>query len=285
MNINQSASWNQAVQYLSTFFTPSVNENSKPTKSTIVPKSREKSIIRSHFLNIDFNLEYGIEPTSRQEYEKCIETFNSWFDLDVENLNKVSQGNPLVAIAWYIIRELKFIETFDFNPVELLRFLYHIENKYNKDTPYHNNLHAADVTHSVYNLLKIPEIYNNLTDVDKFALIISAVCHDVDHTGFTNMFLVKTTHQHALCYNDRSVQENHHSALAFELMQVEGLDTIVQSLQNINEWSYFRDTVIEIILGTDMSLHGEHMEALESMVDECDMCSHKTRIDVMKSIM
>lgn len=43
--------------------------------------------------------------------------------------------------------------------------------------------------------------------------------------------------------------------------------------------------MIEIILGTDMSLHGEHMEALESMVDECDMCSHKTRIDVMKSIM
>ena len=56
---------------------------------------------------------------------------------------------------------------------------------------YHSGIHAADVLNSIVFL-----IYNGLisrgrlTDLDVFALIVSAITHDIGHQGFNNAFLV-----------------------------------------------------------------------------------------------
>ena len=48
--------------------------------------------------------------------------------------------------------------------------------------------------------------------------MLSAVCHDVDHTGRTNTFEVSKYSKVALRYNDESVLENHHSAVSFKIL-------------------------------------------------------------------
>ncbi len=43
-----------------------------------------------------------------------------------------------------------------------------------------------------------------LTHVEYFALIVSALCHDLEHPGVNNPFLVSSRSDLATLYNDRS---------------------------------------------------------------------------------
>merc|ERR1712000_319859 len=59
-------------------------------------------------------------------------------------------------------------------------------------------------------------------------MLLSAVAHDVDHPGNTNLFEINSGSELALRYNDTGVLENHHCATAFRLMQLPGLDIFGQ---------------------------------------------------------
>ena len=58
------------------------------------------------------------------------------------------------------------------------------------------------------------------SELEVFATLIAAAVHDVDHPGKNNQFLIETGHELAILYNDNSVLENHHLAMAFRIMQV-----------------------------------------------------------------
>jgi hypothetical protein len=50
------------------------------------------------------------------------------------------------------------------------------------NNPYHNSIHAADVLHSFnYLVFQTPSICSKLTDLEKFAAIVAAIGHDIDH--------------------------------------------------------------------------------------------------------
>lgn len=49
-------------------------------------------------------------------------------------------------------------------------------------------------------------------------MYLASSIHDTDHPGFSNIFLTNTKNKMALRYNDISVLENHHVALAFDIM-------------------------------------------------------------------
>jgi cAMP-specific phosphodiesterase 4 len=66
-----------------------------------------------------------------------------------------------------------------------------VEKGYKNTNFYHHSLHAADVTNSVYFLLQSGlQLCGNITDLDFFALLIAAMCHDIGHPGVNNTFLV-----------------------------------------------------------------------------------------------
>ena len=89
-----------------------------------------------------------------------------------------------------------------------------------QDIPYHNHLHAADVTQSTHILLSSAALEEVFTPLEILAAILASSIHDVDHPGLTNQYLVNTSSELAIIYNDESVLENHHLAVAFKLIQV-----------------------------------------------------------------
>merc|ERR1712038_571803 len=66
-------------------------------------------------------------------------------------------------------------------------------------------------------------------------------------------------------YNDESVLENHHLAVAFKLLQNKDLDFLVNL--NKKQRQTFRKMVIDMVLATDMSKHMSLLADLKTMVE------------------
>jgi hypothetical protein len=85
--------------------------------------------------------------------------------------------------------------------------------------PYHNFRHAFDVTQTCYLFLKHGILANApLTPLDVFSMMVSALCHDLQHPGMNNTFQCNARTKLALTYNDISVLENFHASVAFQLL-------------------------------------------------------------------
>lgn len=131
--------------------------------------------------------------------------------------------------------------------------------------PYHNKIHAADVTQSIHVLLNSKALESVFTDLEIFAAIFSATIHDVDHPGLTNQYLINTCSELAIMYNDESVLENHHLAVAFKILQHESRDIFSNIPKNKRQ--IIRKMVIEMVLATDMSKHMSLLAELKTMVE------------------
>ena len=51
------------------------------------------------------------------------------------------------------------------------------------DVPYHNFYHVADVAHTVYRMITLSDCFICMSQLEKFALMVAAICHDMDHPG------------------------------------------------------------------------------------------------------
>jgi cAMP-specific phosphodiesterase 4 len=103
------------------------------------------------------------------------------------------------------------------------------------------------------------------SELDQFSLMISAVAHDVGHPGVNNPFLIETSHELALRYNDKSPLENMHCAKLFEMVTVQDANIFEQLPKDA--YKDVRKICIEAILHTDMVAHF-------SMVKDLTMLYH-----------
>merc|ERR1712062_128848 len=120
--------------------------------------------------------------------------------------------------------------------------------------PYHNKLHAADVTQLVHSLLVDIELGLFFPTLSRLALLLSAVVHDMGHDGRNNAFHVNRQDDFALTYNDQSVLENHHIASAFKIMWGDPDAAILAGLVR-EQVVRMRKEMIDEVLGTDMAYH------------------------------
>ncbi|KAL5971400.1 cAMP-specific 3'5'-cyclic phosphodiesterase 4C [Taenia solium] len=103
------------------------------------------------------------------------------------------------------------------------------------------------------------------TDLELAAVIIACAVHDVNHPGVTNQYLINTSDALAMLYNDSSVLENYHLAVAFNLLTFPGCDILVNLTRK--QRLTFRRMVIDMVLSTDMSKHMSLLADLKTMVE------------------
>merc|ERR1719359_1611376 len=175
-----------------------------------------------------------------------LELLNSW-NLNPLELDKARNH----AAAMYFMGPHNHGISFD--AVVMRQFLEVAEASYVKTCPYHNWFHAIDVTHCVYRLLHICATEAFLSGAERYALLVSATCHDVGHPGYNNTFLVETSHELALRYNDKSPLENMHCARLFEF--VSNPKQNIFSGMSKQQFQEVRKICIEAILHTDNAQH------------------------------
>lgn len=92
-----------------------------------------------------------------------------------------------------------------------------------------------------------------MTDLDQLSGFIAAIVHDVRHTGQNNNYHINASSELAIMYNDRSVLENYSISTAFKILS----DSKNSFLENLSktEYKYVRETVVDLVLGTDLFFH------------------------------
>jgi len=141
-----------------------------------------------------------------------------------------------------------------------------------RDNPFHSWFHGFSVFQMCYFqvFISTSQLHQSLRNVDIFGLLVAALCHDLDHPGFTNSYLVDEESELALRYNDVSVLENHHASVACGLLR--GDDTRIGSGMNLECQKTLRRIVIKCILDTDMSHHHDLCQRiLLSNNNECEL--------------
>jgi len=134
-----------------------------------------------------------------------------------------------------------------------------------KKVPYHNWFHAVDVAHTSFRMLNICETDHFLVSLERFALIASAICHDIGHGGVNNPFLVETAAELAICYNDHSPLENMHCAKLFEIVN-QPKTAIFHGLEKA-QYRDVRQICIEAILHTDNTHHFTMLKDLQLLYE------------------
>eukprot|EP00439_Symbiodinium_sp_Y106_P041405 s1229_g5.t1 len=162
------------------------------------------------------------------------------------------------------IRQLDIFDHLSIDDGVLMRFFQAVKNTY-RSVPFHNFHHAMSTTHYASKMAKAPVVADlsaYLTYPELFALVIGALCHDLDHRGYNNAFEIMTRSELALRYNDSSPLENHHCARAFETA-LNGVDCNIFEDLGPEVYNLVRKRMVAGILATDMKHHGEHVGILK----------------------
>jgi cAMP-specific phosphodiesterase 4 len=104
-----------------------------------------------------------------------------------------SEINFVYNILTFFLQEREILNTLMVPAKVFLALVSTLEDHYVKDNPFHNSLHAADVTQSTNVLLNTPALENVFTPLEICAALFAACVHDVDHPGLTNQFLINSS--------------------------------------------------------------------------------------------
>jgi len=188
------------------------------------------------------------------------ESLRCW-DFDVWSYPEDTLFNYVIVI----FEDFNILTQFKISTEVITNFLSEIKSLYHKSNPYHNFRHCIDVLQSVYYFLTTGKVAEHLGILEIFCLLISAICHDVDHPGNTNAFLIATSSQLALQYNDKSVLENFHCFKTFQTIRKQQ-NNILLNL-TASEQKEFRMLTINTILATDLSSHLEIIGKFKSLCE------------------
>ncbi|XP_053140036.1 dual specificity calcium/calmodulin-dependent 3',5'-cyclic nucleotide phosphodiesterase 1A-like isoform X3 [Hemicordylus capensis] len=263
----------------------------KAKKGACSKKSEGKTNIRSilHSVESSFSAERKFRTmTSSTGMAYPEEVITSIKDIDEWSfspfaLSDASEGQSLKFMMCELFNKYDLLNNFKIPLTTLISFAKALDDGYNKyQNPYHNSIHAADVTQTVHSILLKTGIMHWFSDLEILAMFFSTSIHDYDHNGTSNHFHVLTRSELAFLYNDKSVLENHHVCAAYQLLQNEEMNILVNLTEE--EWRELRSLVIRMVIATDMARHFRHINTLRNIVRCMQQKQRPDRAKVMSMI-
>ncbi|KAJ9453773.1 Dual 3prime [Diplonema papillatum] len=193
-------------------------------------------------------------------------TVLSWdFDIHRYHIRDKQSHLRLIPLAALIFEQLGFVDEFHIEKDTLFRFVIAVQSRY-RQVPYHNFTHAFDVMQTLATWMQHCDLASYLSRIDMFTVLVSALCHDIDHMGLNNSFLLKVETPLGVLSassGSKSVLEVHHCNIAIEILQ--NADYNILSGCSTPQTKEIWKTLIESILATDMARHGELCSALQGL--------------------
>jgi len=207
-------------------------------------------------------------------------------DFDAAEFSRTAEvaGRPLSILGYHLIQSSGLLEELhsvgwvperDVFGRKMSNFLRKIDELYRPDVIYHGALHGTDVMATVEWFLHLDFYRQRMSTLDHLMSLVAAAIHDVGHPGKNNLFYAKTMDSLAVRYNDRSILENMHVALAFETMQSDEechwFKLLPQEFIStkdeppVNLQNYMRKGLIDMVLATDMVKHAKYVTDVQAL--------------------
>ncbi|XP_030256000.1 cone cGMP-specific 3',5'-cyclic phosphodiesterase subunit alpha' isoform X3 [Sparus aurata] len=218
--------------------------------------------------------------------------------------------------------ELGVVEKFKVPAEALTRWMYTVRKGYRSIT-YHNWRHGFNVGHTMFCLLQTGKLRKYYSDLDAFAMVAAAFCHDIDHRGTNNLYQTKQVKifSYFLCVvevlyilprqfisqllpcrsmhplaklHGSSIMERHHLEFSKTLMGEESLN-IFCNLQK-RQFEHVQHLFDVCIIATDLALYFKKrtmfqniVNATEPMTDEKEaigyISNNPTRKEIVMAMM
>ncbi|XP_031417082.1 cone cGMP-specific 3',5'-cyclic phosphodiesterase subunit alpha' [Clupea harengus] len=159
--------------------------------------------------------------------------------------------------------ELNVMEKFKIPPEILTRWMYTVRKGY-RDITYHNWRHGFNVGQTMFTLLQTGKLRKYYSDLEAFAMVAAAFCHDIDHRGTNNLYQTKSASPLARLHVS-SILERHHLQYSKTLMADDTVN-IFQSLQKrqLETVQHLHDVCI---IATDLALYFKKRTMFQKIVD------------------
>ena len=189
------------------------------------------------------------------------------WDFSAFSLDRLSNGSNLPTLCTYLFLNHNLISRFRLDSLTIWKFFAMVERGYHSSNPYHTGVHAADVTQAIACFVAEPDIIKYLSPCEIMASLIAAACHDIDHPGVNEKFLIASSSHLAGLYRDASVLENHHWRSAISILWESGFADMFSKDDMLE-----METIIKsLILATDISRQAEFLTLLRQYQDTGEM--------------
>ncbi|XP_050815367.1 cone cGMP-specific 3',5'-cyclic phosphodiesterase subunit alpha' isoform X1 [Gopherus flavomarginatus] len=169
----------------------------------------------------------------------------------------------LIKCGIRLFFEINVVEKFKVPAEVLTRWMYTVRKGY-RDITYHNWRHGFNVGQTMFTLLMTGRLKKYFTDLEAFAMVAAAFCHDIDHRGTNNLYQMKSASPLAKLHGS-SILERHHLEYSKTLLQDESLNIF----QNLNKHQF--ETVLHLfevaIIATDLALYFKKRTMFQKIVD------------------
>ena len=169
------------------------------------------------------------------------------FSLDT---NLMSPDDMVLSII-RMFTHLGFMEHFRIPYTTFCRWLLTVRGSY-RPVVYHNWAHAFSVTHAMFLLIHRSSLQTELPEMTKLALLMSCICHDLDHRGTNNDFQKISDSPLAQLYGT-STMEHHHFDQSLMLLMSEGNNFLANI--PVEDFSTIVSLLEHCILSTDLALY------------------------------
>ncbi|CAH4038957.1 cGMP-inhibited 3',5'-cyclic phosphodiesterase A-like isoform X1 [Pieris brassicae] len=191
---------------------------------------------------------------------QCILQQSATWKFNAFTLDNVSGGRCLPVLCIHLFHMYGLISHFKLDVAKAWKLFSMIEDGYHSSNPYHNSIHAADVTQAMHCFLQQHRIREHLEPVEIMASLLAAIAHDMDHPGVNQPFLIATSNHLAALYQNTSVLENHHWRSAVSCLIESGLlDRDVQVK--------LEGQISSLILATDITRQQEYLSQFKTYMD------------------
>lgn len=188
------------------------------------------------------------------------------WNFDMFNLDTLTGGKPLFHLALHLFQEYGFLDYFNLDIMKLMRCLNLVEEGYHENNPYHNVIHAADVTQAMHCYLKEQKLSCSIHPMEAMAALFASMMHDLYHPGVNQAYLIATTNILASLYDNSSVLENHHWRSAIGILHESGLFDHFDA----HQWGHLEWQLKSLILATDITRQQEFIRRFKEYLDSSD---------------
>eukprot|EP01053_Blabericola_migrator_P012057 Blabericola_migrator_1__12056@NODE_741_length_6682_cov_71_114588_g531_i0_p1_GENE_NODE_741_length_6682_cov_71_114588_g531_i0NODE_741_length_6682_cov_71_114588_g531_i0_p1_ORF_typecomplete_len435_score67_43PDEase_I/PF00233_19/5_6e44_NODE_741_length_6682_cov_71_114588_g531_i053196623 len=143
-------------------------------------------------------------------------------DYDYRLLSLFEAGKPVLQeVGWCLLSPYLPFLNIDtkVGDTALRGWLYAVEKLYWKNNPFRNSCHAACVAHYGMCLLRDCSFQEWMTEFEWIAFVVTALVHNIGHSGRSSSFYINSNSVLALLTNDAAVMEECHATLTAFLFE------------------------------------------------------------------